>query len=59
MMQNLGHGPEKYAALNLTDIIKKHQKFSPLRATHAAAQESLFAADALKEAEEILRRKET
>jgi integrase/recombinase XerD len=50
---------QKYAALNLTDIIKKHQKFSPLKATHAAAQESLFAAEALKEAEEILRRKET
>ena len=50
---------QKYATLNLTDIIKKHQKFSPLKAAHAAAQESLFAAEALKEAEEILRRKET
>jgi integrase/recombinase XerD len=49
---------QKYATLNLTDIIKKHQKFSPLRAAHAAAQESLFPAEALKEAEEILRRKE-
>ncbi|MCJ7743106.1 MAG: tyrosine-type recombinase/integrase [Dehalococcoidales bacterium] len=49
---------QKYATLNLTDIIKKHQKFSPLKATHAAAQESLFAAEALREAEEILRSKE-
>jgi len=49
---------QKYAALNLTDILKKHHKFSPLRAAHAAAQESLFADEALKEAEEILRRKE-
>jgi len=49
---------QKYATLNLTDIIKKHRKFSPLRAAHAAAQESLFAAEALKEAEEILHRKE-
>ena len=49
---------QKYAALNLTDIIKKHRKFSPLRGVHAAAQESLFTSEALKEAEEILRRKE-
>ena len=49
---------QKYAALNLTDIIKKHRKFSPLRAAHATARESLFAADAVKEAEEILQRKE-
>ena len=48
---------QKYATLNLTDIIKKHQKFSPLKAVHAAEQESLFASEALKEAEEILRRK--
>ncbi len=47
---------QKYAALNLTDILKKHRKFTPLRAAHAAAQESLFAAEALKEAEEILHR---
>jgi integrase/recombinase XerD len=49
---------QKYAALNLTDILKKHRKFSPLRGAHAAAQESLFASEALEEAEEILRRKE-
>jgi integrase/recombinase XerD len=49
---------QKYAALNLTDIIKKHRKFSPLKAAHAAAQESLFTSEAIKEAEEILQRKE-
>jgi len=46
---------QKYAALNLTDIIKKHRRFSPLRAAHATAQESLFDnASILKEAERIL-----
>ncbi len=46
---------QKYATLNLTDIIKKHRKFSPLRAAHAAAQESLFDSNAaVKEAEAIL-----
>jgi integrase/recombinase XerD len=49
---------QKYATLNLTDIVHKHQKFSPLRAAHAAAQESLFAAEAVKEAEEVLRKKD-
>jgi integrase/recombinase XerD len=50
---------QKYATLNLTDIIKKHRRFSPLRAAHAAAQESLFdTSAALREAEEILRRNE-
>jgi len=46
---------QKYAALNLTDIINKHRKFSPLKAAHAAAQESLFMPEVLKEAEEILK----
>ena len=46
---------QKYATLNLTDIIKKHQKFSPLKAAHAAAQESLFTPEVLKQAEEILK----
>jgi len=44
---------QKYATLNLTDIVRKHQKFSPLRAAHGAAQESFFTSEALKEAEEI------
>ena len=48
---------QKYASLNLTDIIKKHRKFSPLKAAHAAAQENLFdTSQAIKEAEEILKR---
>jgi integrase/recombinase XerD len=62
LQQIMGHADikttEKYATLNLTDIIKKHRQFSPLRGVHAAAQESLFTSEALKEAEEILRRKE-
>ena len=33
---------QKYATLNLTDIVNKHRKFSPLRAAHAAAQESFL-----------------
>jgi len=50
---------QKYASLNLTDIIKKHRKFSPLQAAHAAAQESFFDKDSiLKEAERILATKE-
>jgi integrase/recombinase XerD len=63
LQEIMGHADiettQKYATLNLTDIVKKHQKFSPLRAVHAAAQEGLFTLEALKEAEEILRRKET
>ncbi len=59
LQEIMGHADikttEKYSTLNLTDIIKKHRKFSPLRAAHAAAQESLFEAEAIKEAEEILR----
>jgi len=58
LQEIMGHADiettQKYAALNLTDIVKKHRKFSPLRAAHAAAQESLFASEALEEAEEIL-----
>ncbi|MBA7658675.1 Tyrosine recombinase XerD [subsurface metagenome] len=47
---------QKYAALNLTDIVKKHRKFTPLKAAHAAAQESLFSKpEVLREAEEILK----
>ena len=59
LQEILGHADikttEKYASLNLTDIIKKHRKFSPLRAARAVAQESLFDTDAvLREAEAIL-----
>jgi len=59
LQEIMGHADvkttEKYAALNLTDIIKKHRKFSPLRAAHAAAQQGFFGkAETIKEAEEIL-----
>ena len=50
---------QKYAALNLTDTIAKHHRFTPLRAAHAAAQESFFdASSVIKQAEEILTKKE-
>ena len=59
LQEIMGHADiettQKYASLNLTDIVRKHQKFSPLKAAHAAAQENLFATEALKEAEEILK----
>ena len=60
LQEIMGHADvkttEKYASLNLTDIVKKHHKFSPLRAAHAAAQESFFNKDeAVKEAEAILK----
>ena len=46
---------EKYASLNLNDIVAKHHKFTPLRSAHAAAQESFFDTNqALKEAERIV-----
>lgn len=59
LQEIMGHADiettQKYASLNLTDIINKHQRFSPLKAAHAGAQESLFDTNAaLKEAEAIL-----
>jgi len=51
---------QKYASLNLNDVVAKHHKFTPLRSTHAAAQESLFdTSQAIREAEEILERTST
>ncbi len=59
LQEIMGHADiettQKYASLNLTDIVRKHQKFSPLKAAHAAARENLFATEALREAEEILK----
>lgn len=50
---------QKYASLSLGDVITKHHRFTPLRAAHAAAQESLFdKTKAIKEAEAILKKKE-
>ena len=64
LQEIMGHADikttEKYASLNLTDIIKKHQKFSPLRAAHAAAQGSFLNSEAnsiVEEAEKILKGK--
>ena len=63
LQQIMGHAnittTQKYTALNLSDTIDKHHKFTPLRAAHAAAQESFFdTSAALREVEEILTRKE-
>jgi len=59
LQEIMGHADiettQKYTSLNLTDIIKKHQKFSPLKAVHAAEQEILFTPEILKQAEEILK----
>lgn len=59
LQEIMGHADiettEKYASLNLNDIVKKHRQFSPLRGVHAAEQAALLnPADALKEAEAIL-----
>ena len=59
LQQIMGHTnittTQKYAALNLDDVITKHHKFTPLRATHAAAQENFFdTSQAVEEAEAIL-----
>jgi len=45
---------ERYSSLTLKNTIPKHHKFTPLRAAHAAAQESLFSPRVIKEAEEII-----
>ena len=55
----LGHSSvavtQKYLHQNISPVIEKHQRFSPLKAVHAAAQRTLFSADnAVREAEEIL-----
>jgi len=63
LQQLMGHKKisttERYASLNLNDVIAKHHKFTPLRAAHAAAQGSfLDKRGVLEEAEEILTKKE-
>ncbi|GAH82748.1 unnamed protein product, partial [marine sediment metagenome] len=62
LQQIMGHAnistTEKYASLNLNDVVIKHHKFTPLRAAHAAAQESLFdTSTVVREAEAILKEK--
>jgi site-specific recombinase XerD len=59
LQQIMGHErittTQEYADLAMPDIIAKHHQFTPLRAAHAAAQESFFnKTEALKEAEAIL-----
>jgi len=59
LQQIMGHRnittTQKYASLNLNDVIIKHNKFTPLRAAHAAAQEGFFdTKQAIKEAEAIM-----
>lgn len=60
LQEIMGHSDvkttQKYATLNLTDIIKKHRKFSPLKAARAAAEQSFLSEpEVLREAEEILK----
>lgn len=45
---------EQYSSLALENTIAKHHKFTPLLMAHAAAQESMFKEETLKEAEELL-----
>ena len=58
LQEIMGHASitttQKYATLNLTDTVEKHHRFTPLRAAHAAAQESFFKVEVVKEAEAIL-----
>ena len=51
---------EIYVELDSEELVVKHHQFTPLRSTHAAAQQSFFDADkerAVKEAEAILAQK--
>jgi len=59
LQEIMGHADiettQKYATLNLGDIVRKHQKFSPLRAAHAAARDGMFKEETVREAEEIVK----
>ncbi|GAH80217.1 unnamed protein product, partial [marine sediment metagenome] len=62
LQEIMGHAhigtTQKYTSLNLSDVVAKHHQFTPLRAAHAAAQESFFdKGQAIKEVEEILAKK--
>lgn len=59
LQQIMGHSSitttQKYASLSLSDTITKHHQFTPLRAAHAAAQQSFFdTGQVIKEAEAII-----
>jgi integrase len=59
LQEIMGHADiqttQKYASLNLSDIIKKHRKFSPLKVAHETAEASLFdTSGVLEQAETIL-----
>jgi integrase/recombinase XerD len=45
---------EKYANLNMGDIVKKHHQHTPLKLIHGAAQGMLFKNEAIEEAEAIM-----
>lgn len=61
LQEILGHSnittTQIYTNLAKNEIWAKHHQFTPLRSTHAAVQESLFAPRVVKEAEEILTKK--
>jgi integrase/recombinase XerD len=59
LQEIMGHADiettQKYASLNLNDIVRKHRQFSPLRAVRSAENAGLLDPDeALREAEAIL-----
>ncbi len=60
LQEIMGHAnittTQKYTALAMHDVVEKHHKFSPLRAAHAAAQSYFDVDQAMKEAEEILKK---
>lgn len=59
LQEIMGHASisttELYVTLSQDEVVAKHHKFTPLRAAHAAAQESFFdTEEAIKEAEAIM-----
>ena len=61
LQEILGHTDmkttQKYTSLNLNDIIKKHQSYSPLKAVMGAELSDLITPEILRQAEEIVRAK--
>jgi len=60
LQEIMGHASitttEEYLKYADREIIRKHHMFTPLRTAHAAAQDSLWKDEVIKEAEEILER---